>query len=105
MHRSGSSSSALAERESGQQSPTVGQAAPLPFPLEAQIDASGEQVTLIQTCDWPGHSPSCIGVDGQGKLLIASFNEISVTDNRVVPNESARALRSKQAQQHISPRR
>ena len=30
-------------------------AAPLPFPLEARIDETGEPVTLLQTCDWKGH--------------------------------------------------
>jgi len=77
------------------EAPMISQAAPLPFPLEAKLDATGETVTLLQTCDWPDHSPSNIGVDQYGKQFIASFTELTVTDHRVVPNEQANRVRSR----------
>ncbi len=76
----------------------LGPASPLPFPTEAIIDATGEPVTLLQTCDWRGHSPSSIGVDNKGKFLIGSFNELTVTDARVVPNELSHTIRSRRQQ-------
>lgn len=66
---------------------------PLPFPLEAQLDATGQTVTLLQTCDWKGHSPSNIGVDQNGKQFIAAFEEVTVTDHRVIPNQQATQIR------------
>jgi hypothetical protein len=67
----------------------------LPFPTEALIDETGEPVTLLQTCDWPGHSPSLVGVDNRGKFLVASFAEVSVVDARIVPNASIAEIRSR----------
>ena len=63
-------------------------AAPLPFELDAEIKNTGEKVTLLQTCNWPGHSPSFIGVDPNGEPLIAAFHEVRIRDRRAVPNES-----------------
>jgi len=71
-------------------------AAPLPFPLEAKLDATGEPVTLLQTCDWQGHSPSNIGVDKRGKQFLATFDEVTVTDHRAVPNLAVDAIRNSQ---------
>jgi len=86
-------------QESGQQGAELGQAiGALPFPTEARIDATGEVVTLIQTTElknWPGHSPSSIGVDRMGKLFIAAFDEVTITDSRVLPNEQVEQLRSR----------
>ena len=70
-------------------------ASPLPFPTEAIIDASNEPVMLLQTCDWPGHSPSSVGVDRAGKLFIGSFSELTVTDARVLPNELGYTIRAR----------
>ena len=67
---------------------------PLPFPTEAKLDATGEPVTLLQTCDWQGHSPANVGVDKRGKQFIASFEEITVTDHRIVPNLAVEAIRT-----------
>jgi hypothetical protein len=41
-------------------------AAPLPFPLEAKLDATGETVTLLQTCDWKGQSRRISGSTSAG---------------------------------------
>jgi hypothetical protein len=73
----------------------LGPASPLPFPTEAIIDDSGESVTLLQTCDWRGHSPSTLGVDTSGKLFIGSFTEVTVTDPRVLPNDLGHTIRAK----------
>jgi len=73
----------------------LGPASPLPFPTEAIIDATGETVTLVQTCDWRGHSPSTVGVDKSGKMFIASFGELTVTDARVLPNELGHTIRAR----------
>jgi len=73
----------------------LGPASPLPFPTEAIIDATGETVTLLQTCDWRGHSPSSVGVDKAGKLFIGSFQELTVTDARVLPNELGHTIRAR----------
>jgi len=62
-------------------------AAALPFELEAELKDSGEPVTLLQTCNWPGHSPSYIGVDTNGESFIAAFHEVRIRDRKVVPNE------------------
>jgi len=76
----------------------LGPASPLPFPTEAIIDATGESVTLLQTCDWRGHSPSSVGVDKAGKLFIGSFGELTVTDARVLPNDLGHTIRSRRQQ-------
>jgi hypothetical protein len=68
-------------------------AAPLPFPIEARLDQTGERVTLMQTCDWKGQSPANIGVDRQGKQFLATFDELTVTDHRVLPNPAVDAIR------------
>ena len=73
----------------------LGPASPLPFPTEAIIDATGETVTLLQTCDWRGHSPSTVGVDKSGKMFIGSFAELTVTDARVLPNELGHTIRAR----------
>jgi hypothetical protein len=73
----------------------LGPASPLPFPTEAIIDATGETVTLLQTCDWRGHSPSSVGVDKAGKLFIGSFAELTVTDARVIPNDLGHTIRAR----------
>jgi hypothetical protein len=73
----------------------LGPASPLPFPTEAIIDETGETVTLLQTCDWRGHSPSSVGVDTSGKLFIGSFAEVTVTDPRVLPNDLGHTIRAK----------
>lgn len=69
-------------------------AAPLPFPLEARLDGTGEFVTLLQTCDWHGQSPANIGVDKRGKQFLATFDEVTVTDHRAVPNPAVEAIRT-----------
>jgi len=69
-------------------------AAPLPFPLEAKLNATGETVTLLQTCNWQGNSPADIGVDTRGKQFLATFDELTVTDHRVVPNPAIDAIRT-----------
>jgi hypothetical protein len=70
-----------------------GQASSLPFPTQAILDETGEPVTLLQTCEWKGHSPSNIGVDAKGKQFIASFAEVTVVDHRVLPNPLAAEIR------------
>jgi hypothetical protein len=67
---------------------------PLPFPTEAKLDATGEPVTLLQTCDWKGNSPANIGVDKRGKQFLATFDELTVTDHRIVPNPAVDAIRA-----------
>jgi hypothetical protein len=69
-------------------------AAPLPFPLEAKLDGTGETVTLVQTCNWQGQSPANIGIDKRGKQFLATFDEVTVTDARGVPNATVDAIRS-----------
>jgi hypothetical protein len=32
----------------------------MPNPLEAKLDATGEMVTLLSTCDWKGHAVDAI---------------------------------------------
>jgi hypothetical protein len=56
--------------------------AALPFELQAEIKATGERVTLLQTCNWPGHSPSYVAIDHNGESLIAAFAEVRVRDTR-----------------------
>jgi hypothetical protein len=68
--------------------------APLPFPTEARLDSTGEPVTLMQTCDWKGQSPANIGVDRLGKQFLATFDELTVTDHRVLPNPAVDAIRT-----------
>ena len=75
------------------QHPIISGAAALPFPLEARLDSTGEAVMLLQTCDWPGHSPSYIGIDRNGKQVIESFDNVTVTDARAVPNVQVQNLR------------
>lgn len=72
----------------------ISSVAPLPFPLEARLNESGEAVTLLQTCEWKGHSPATIGVDARGQQFLASFEEVTVTDHRAVPNPAIEAIRS-----------
>lgn len=60
--------------------------AALPFEVDAEIKETGEPITLLQTCNWPGHSPSFVAVDVNGDPLIASFTEVRVKDRRVLPN-------------------
>ncbi len=67
---------------------------PLPFPTEAKLDATGEPITLLQTCDWEGHSPANVCVDQRGKQFIATFDELTVTDHRIVPNPAVDAIRT-----------
>ena len=67
--------------------------APLPFPLEARINESSEAVTLLQSCEWKGHSPAWIGVDANGQQFLAAFEEITVVDPRALPNPAAAAIR------------
>jgi|SRR6185295_155374 len=69
----------------------------LPFPTEAKLDSTNEPVTLLQTCDWKGQSPANIGVDRRGKQFLATFDEVTVTDHRVVPNPAVDAIRSGRA--------
>lgn len=83
----------------------LGPASPLPFPTEAIIDATGETVTLLQTCDWRGHSPSSVGVDKAGKLFIGAFNELTVTDSRVLPNELGHTIRARRQPKLDKPAR
>jgi hypothetical protein len=69
----------------------ISEPAALPFELQAEIKDTGERVTLVQTCNWPGHSPSYVASDQNGESLIASFAEVRVRDTRagVAPgNES-----------------
>jgi len=73
----------------------LGPASALPFPTEAIIDSTGETVTLLQTCDWTGHSPSTVGVDKTGKMFIGAFGEVTVTDPRVLPNELGHQIRAR----------
>ena len=68
--------------------------AALPFPTEAKLDSTGEPVTLMQTCDWKGQSPANIGVDRRGKQFLATFDEVTVTDHRVLPNPAVDAFRT-----------
>jgi hypothetical protein len=75
----------------------ISNAAPLPFPLEAKLDATGETVTLLSTCDWKGQSPANIGVDKLGKQFLATFDEVTVTDHRAVPNLAVDAIRNGRA--------
>jgi hypothetical protein len=74
----------------------VSNIAPLPFPVEAKLDKTGEGITLLQTCNWQGNSPADIAVDQQGKQLLGTFDEITVTDSRVVPNPAVQAIRAGQ---------
>jgi hypothetical protein len=68
-------------------------AAPLPFPLEAKLDRTGESVTLVQTCNWQGQSPANIGIDRSGKQFLATFDEVTVTAAGVIPNPALDAIR------------
>ena len=85
-------SGALAEHEQ-----IISNAAPLPFPLEAKLESTGEPVTLLQTCDWKGQSPANIGVDARGKQFLATFDEVTVIDTRAVPNPAIDAIRTGRA--------
>jgi hypothetical protein len=73
----------------------LNQPAALPFQMEAILKDTGEQITLIQTCDWAGHSPSFVAVNQDGDPLIASFSETRITDPRVVPNPATQQLRNR----------
>ena len=72
---------------------TFGTPAALPYPLEARLKQTGEAVTLLQTCDWKGNSPAGIGVDQRGELFLGTFDEMTVTDARVVPNPAVDQIR------------
>jgi hypothetical protein len=96
MYRPGAkNSTAITTQEYVGGDQMLGPASSLPFPTEAIIDATGETVTLLQTCDWRGHSPSSVGVDKWGKLFIGSFQELTVTDSRVLPNELGHTIRAR----------
>jgi hypothetical protein len=56
-----------------------------------RLDATGETVTLLSTCDWQGQSPANIGVDARGKQFLTTFDEVTVTDSPRGP-ESGRRL-------------
>lgn len=73
----------------------LGDTSPLPFPTECVIKETGEQITALQTTNWPAHSPSLVAVDGEGEFLIASFNEVRATDSRVLPNTQAQEIRNR----------
>ncbi len=73
---------------SGDSELVIENAAALPFELDAEIKNTKEPVTLLQTCNWPGHSPSFVAVDSSGDPLIAAFHEVRIRDRRAVPNES-----------------
>lgn len=64
----------------------ISNAAPLPYEIFGVIQDTGEPLTLLQTCNWPGHSPSVVGIKSDGTFVIASFSEVRARDNRVVPN-------------------
>lgn len=68
---------------------TLNNASSLAYPINGLIKETGEEVMLLQTCDWPGHSPAYIGVDGDGNTILAAFDEIRVTDFRALPNPAA----------------
>ena len=57
-----------------------------------RLDATGETVTLLSTCDWQGQSPANIGVDARGKQFLATFDEVTVTDHRAVPNPAVDSI-------------
>ncbi len=67
----------------------------LPYPIEMVIDDTGEAFTGLVVGDWPGHSPSVLGCGRDGKLAIGSFEELTVTDSRVIPNELGHTIRAK----------
>jgi hypothetical protein len=98
LYRPGSRSSTTPQAGTGLHTDQViSNAAPLPFPLEAKLESTGETVTLLQTCDWKGQSPANIGVDKQGKQFLATFDEVTVTDFRAVPNPAVDAIRAGRA--------
>ena len=70
----------------------------LPYPIEMVIDDTGEAFTGLVVGDWPGHSPSVLGCGRDGKLAIGSFEELTVTDSRVLPNELGHTIRAKRQQ-------
>jgi hypothetical protein len=70
----------------------------LPYPIEMVIDETGEAFTGLVAGDWPGHSPSILGVGRDGKLAIGSFLELTVTDSRVLPNELGHTIRARRQQ-------
>ena len=76
--------------------PALLNGAALPFPVEMVIDATGEPFTALIAGDWPGHSPSLLGVGRDGKFAIGSFEELSVTDARVLPNDLGYTIRARQ---------
>jgi hypothetical protein len=49
---------------------------------------------LVQTCNWQGQSPANIGIDKRGKQFLATFDEVTVTDARGVPNATVDAIRN-----------
>jgi len=67
----------------------------LPFPTEMIVDATGEPFTGLIVGDWPEHSPSVLGCSPNGKLGIGSFEELTVTDARVLPNDTGYAIRAR----------
>ncbi len=87
------------QQEQGEQSQQGGRVLSNLAPLTADgiaaiADDTGEDITLVQTGNWPGHSPSFVGVDRMGKPVIAAFHEVSITDRRVVPNENIEKIRN-----------
>ena len=69
--------------------------AALPFPIEMVVDETGEPFTGLIAGDWPGHSPSVLGVGKDGKLSIGSYAELTVTDSRVLPNDLGHTIRQR----------
>lgn len=90
----GQTSGQASQQTSREYDLAISQASPMPFPTAAIVDDTGEDVTLTHVCNWPGHSPSNVGVNTRGKQFIASFDELTVTDNRVLPNSAANKLRA-----------
>jgi hypothetical protein len=77
--------------------PTLQNGVALPFAIEMVIDETAEPFTGLVAGDWPGHSPSILGVGRDGKLAIGSFLELTVTDSRVLPNELGYAIRARRS--------
>ncbi len=95
MFRPGTSNKSQGQGNNPYPDSLIANAAALPFPIEARLAETGEPVTLLQTCDWQGHSPSNVAVDRNGKQVIAAFQEVTVTDVRVVPNERLSDIRAR----------
>jgi hypothetical protein len=100
MYRPGTTpkGATTASSTAAQLTPALLNGVALPFAIEMVIDESSEAFTGLVAGDWPGHSPSILGVGRDGKLAIASFAEVTVTDSRVLPNELGYAIRAKRQQ-------